>query len=70
MISSPYQMMLMKIRHIYRWDNQTETALYLGAYIFLWAANYLTGAFVSLIRDRKFLHYLTFLDPYPDRNGA
>ena len=47
MISTPYQVMLMKIRQIYRWDNRTETALYLAAYIFLWAANYLAGAFVS-----------------------
>lgn len=48
MISTPYQMLLMKIRHIYRWNNRTETALYLGAYLFLWAADYLAGAFVSL----------------------
>ena len=49
MVSTPYQMLFMKIRHIYRWDNPTETALYLGVYIFLWAANYLAGAAVRLI---------------------
>ncbi|KAL8760559.1 MAG: hypothetical protein Q9184_003254 [Pyrenodesmia sp. 2 TL-2023] len=46
MTSTPYQMLMMKIRHIYRWDNRTETALYLAAYALLWAFNYLTGAVI------------------------
>ncbi|KAL9009748.1 MAG: hypothetical protein Q9173_005247, partial [Seirophora scorigena] len=46
MVSTPYQILVMKLRHIYRWDNRTETALYLGAYAFLWAINYLAGAFI------------------------
>ncbi|KAI4233027.1 MAG: hypothetical protein LQ349_004649 [Xanthoria aureola] len=44
MTSTPYQILLMKIRHIYRWDNPTETAKYLAAYTFLWTINYLSGA--------------------------
>ena len=47
MTSTPYQMLIMKIRHIYRWENKYETALYLGAYTFLWAVNYLVGTLVS-----------------------
>lgn len=47
MTSTPYQMLLMKIRHIYRWDDPTETAKYLAAYTFLWAVNYLSGAAVG-----------------------
>ncbi|KAI4180440.1 MAG: hypothetical protein LQ348_005199 [Seirophora lacunosa] len=46
MISTPYQMLVMRFRHIYRWENRTETALYLGAYAFFWAINYLAGAFI------------------------
>ncbi|KAL8654814.1 MAG: hypothetical protein Q9210_001272 [Variospora velana] len=46
MISTPYQMLVMRLRQIYRWDNRTETAFYLGAYIWLWAINYLAGAFI------------------------
>ncbi|KAL8798625.1 MAG: hypothetical protein Q9182_006519 [Xanthomendoza sp. 2 TL-2023] len=50
MTSTPYQMLLMKIRSIYRWDDPTVTANYLTAYIFLWAMNYLSGAAIlSLI---------------------
>ncbi|KAL8819489.1 MAG: hypothetical protein Q9223_002077 [Gallowayella weberi] len=48
MTSTPYQMLLMKIRSIYRWDDPTVTARYLTAYIFLWALNYLSGAAVTL----------------------
>lgn len=47
MTSTPYQMLMMKVRHIYRWDNRRETVLYLAAYAFLWAFNYLAGALVS-----------------------
>lgn len=47
MTSTPYQMLLMKIRHIYRWDNPTETAKYLAAYTFLWTIDYLSGAAVG-----------------------
>ncbi|KAL8899512.1 MAG: hypothetical protein Q9207_006164 [Kuettlingeria erythrocarpa] len=49
MTSTPYQMLMMKVRHIYRWDNRRETALYLTAYAFLWAFNYLAGALQRLI---------------------
>ena len=51
MTSTPYQMLLMKIRHIYRWDNPTETAKYLAAYTFLWVVNYLSGAAVGPCRQ-------------------
>ncbi|KAL8996522.1 MAG: hypothetical protein Q9169_003989 [Polycauliona sp. 2 TL-2023] len=44
MTSTPYQMVLMKIRHIYRWDNPTQTAKYLAAYVLLWSMNYISGA--------------------------
>ena len=47
MTSTPYQMALMKIRRIYRWDDPSETAKYLIAYVFLWAVNYITGAAVK-----------------------
>lgn len=47
MTSTPYQMLIMKIRHIYRWENKFETAFYLGAFTFLWAVNYLAGTLVS-----------------------
>ena len=47
MTSTPYQMLLMKIRHVYRWDDPSETAKYLIAYVFLWAINYITGATVK-----------------------
>jgi len=49
MISSPYQVLLMKICRIYRWDDPTETAKYLAAYIILWAMSYMTGAAVGPI---------------------
>ncbi|KAL8651975.1 MAG: hypothetical protein Q9226_004459 [Calogaya cf. arnoldii] len=44
MTSTPYQMLLMRIRHIYRWDHPTTTAKYLAAYVFLWVMNYISGA--------------------------
>ncbi|KAL8668318.1 MAG: hypothetical protein Q9168_007047, partial [Polycauliona sp. 1 TL-2023] len=44
MTSTPYQMLLMQIRHIYRWDNPTQTAKYLAAYVVCWAMNYISGA--------------------------
>ncbi|KAL8692932.1 MAG: hypothetical protein Q9218_002134 [Villophora microphyllina] len=44
MISTPYQMLLMKIRHIYRWDDPRETSQYLAVYTVLWALNYISGA--------------------------
>lgn len=46
MTSMPYQVVLMRIRHIYCWDNPTETALWLAGYVFFWAMNQLTGAAV------------------------
>jgi len=47
MTSLQYQVLLMKIRHIYRWDDPIETAMYLGAYIFFWLIGHLAGAAVS-----------------------
>ncbi len=47
MTSMQYQVLLMKIRHIYRWDDPTETAIYLGAYSFFWLIGHLAGAAVS-----------------------
>lgn len=47
MTSTPYQVALMKIRHIYRWEDPMETSVYLGAYILLWALGQLAGAAVS-----------------------
>lgn len=49
MISTPYQTLLMTIRRIYRWDNPSETARYLVAYVVLWLMNYITGAAVGHI---------------------
>lgn len=46
MTSTPYQVVLMKIRHIYRWDDPLETGVYLGSYLFLWAIGHLAGAAV------------------------
>lgn len=48
MSSTPYQVVLMKIRHIYRWDDPVETGVYLGSYLFFWAIGHLAGAAVSL----------------------
>ena len=48
MASTPYQVLLMKIRHIYRWDDPAYTAKYLAAYTLLWTVNYITGATVKL----------------------
>lgn len=70
MISTPYQMLLMKIRQIYRWDNRTETAMYLAAYTFLWAADYLAGACVSRGMAGEWYLCLTLLDPSTNRDGA
>ena len=47
MASTPYQEILMKIRHIYRWDDPVETGVYLGCYLFLWAIGHLAGGAVS-----------------------
>lgn len=47
MTSMQYQVLLMKVRHIYRWDDPLETAIFLGAYIFLWLIGHLAGAAVS-----------------------
>ncbi len=47
MTSTPYQVVLMKIRHIYRWENPAETGVYLGVYLFLWALGHLLDAAVS-----------------------
>lgn len=55
MTSTPYQMLLMSIRRIYRWDDPTTTAKYLIAYIFLWTMNYLSGAAVSTYYTPKVL---------------
>ena len=46
MTSTPYQVALMKIRHIYRWEDPIETGVYLGSFLILWAINYLAGAAV------------------------
>lgn len=48
MTSMQYQVLLMKVRHIYRWDNPVETAIYLGAYMLFWLLGHLAGAAVSL----------------------
>lgn len=47
MTSTPYQAILMKIRHIYRWEDPVETGVYLGSYLFLWAIDHLAGATVK-----------------------
>ena len=49
MISTPYQTLLMTIRRIYRWDNPSETATYLVAYVILWLMNYMIGGAVGPI---------------------
>ena len=49
MTSTPYQVILMKIRHIYRWDDPVETSIYLVSYLFLWAIDQLLSAAVSLL---------------------
>lgn len=58
MTSLPYQTLLMKVRHISRWDNSMETGMWLGAYMLFWAVGQLGGAAVSL---RK---------PFPDKRKA
>ena len=50
MTSTPYQVLLMKVRHVYRWENKLETALYLVTYTFLWAMEYLAGTIVSSLQ--------------------
>ena len=47
MISTPYQVALMKVRHIYRWEDPMETSIYLGSYLLLWVLGQLAGAAVS-----------------------
>ena len=47
MTSTPYQVVLMKIRHVYRWEDPAETGVYLGVYLFLWAFDHLLDAAVS-----------------------
>lgn len=47
MTSTPYQVVLMKIRDIYRWEDPMETGVYLGSYLFLWAIDHLAGAAVG-----------------------
>ncbi len=39
----------MGIRRIYRWDDPTETAKFLAAYVILWLMSYMTGAAVGSI---------------------
>jgi len=34
--SAPLQTLIMTTRHIYRWENRKETAVYLAAYTSLW----------------------------------
>lgn len=46
MTSMPYQVVLMRIRRIYRWEDPTETAIWLTGYLLCWAFNQLTGAAV------------------------
>ncbi|KAL8636427.1 MAG: hypothetical protein Q9228_006177, partial [Teloschistes exilis] len=57
MTSTPYQMLLMNIRHIYRWDDPRKTATYLAAYTLLWAFDYISGAailaFIWLVIRRR-----------------
>ena len=48
MTSTPYQVALMKIRHIYRWDDPVETGVYFGSFLVLWAIDYLAGAAVRI----------------------
>lgn len=48
MTSTPYQVMLMKIRAVYRWEDRRETAFYLGVYMLLWAIGHITGGAVGL----------------------
>ena len=47
MTSTPYQVVLVKIRRIYRWDDPVETSIYLVSYLFLWAIDHLLSAAVS-----------------------
>ncbi|KAL8869908.1 MAG: hypothetical protein Q9174_003920 [Haloplaca sp. 1 TL-2023] len=49
MTSTPYQMLFMQARRIYRWDNPSMTAKYLAAYVLLWALNYLSGAAILTV---------------------
>ncbi|KAL9035792.1 MAG: hypothetical protein Q9180_004661 [Flavoplaca navasiana] len=54
MTSTPYQMLLRRIRHIYWWYHPIEIAKYLAVYILLWALDYIGGAAVlALIRIVK-----------------
>lgn len=53
MTSMAYQTALMHIRHIYRWDNVNETAMYMSAYILLLMLGHVSGGTVqspSLLR--------------------
>lgn len=61
MASMPYQVILVRFRHIYRWDNPTETALWLAGYIFFWACNQLAGA--SVRRKWSFISTHARLSP-------
>ena len=47
MTSTPYQVVLMNIRRIYRWEDPMETGAYLGSYLFLWAIGHLVDVAVS-----------------------
>ena len=49
MASMPFQVLLMQIRHLYRWEDPTETALWFAGYIICWAVGQLGGAAVSRI---------------------
>lgn len=59
MTSMPYQVALMKIRHIYRWEDRMETALWLAGYMFFWAINHLAGAAVRLIHIMSTIELFT-----------
>ncbi len=69
MTSTPYQVVLMNIRRIYRWEDPMETGAYLGSYLFLWAIGHLVDAAVS----HKPLSYgfgITLADVNPWRSLA
>lgn len=59
MTSMAYQTAIMNIRHIYRWDDVNETAMYMGAYILLLLLGQVSSGMVSrptLFQYRSDLH--------------
>lgn len=47
--SAPLQTFIMTARHIYRWENRKETAIYLAVYIFLWISDLILPGMVRII---------------------